>query len=103
MKASKFPVISENGNEYLVRIKKSIEYHTYHIEDVIICAIYVKRKFNLFGYQKVYGMSVYYNNWNDSIIELCKESVKQYEKEHVLPERKYKQSLEEFEKWNGKC
>jgi hypothetical protein len=103
MKISKFPVMSQMGNEYLVKIVK--------VQDEHICTVYKKVPFlmNRLRNKKVYSVSSFWFKYfvgefnhiafAKKVVEAYEDKIKQ-EDDRDMAERK---SLQEFLFWDGRC
>lgn len=106
MNLSKFPVISKNGNEYLIKIKEYAPYNIYHV-------YLYKPYINIFGkrkFKKVFSSKKenfhYGFNWEDDFIEIAKDFIETYENKNNEKENNLnskKENIEKFKKWDGKC
>ena len=89
----KFPVISENGNEYLVKIGRVRYYYS----------VGVYRKGRYFNHYL--SSKLYFINRND-FVEMAKETVRAYESEKLASEQQCalaELNRKKFEEWDGDC
>lgn len=102
---SKFPIISENGNEYRVTIDAEEDWSQY------IVRVYVQKMFlNRFTYWKFVsggnmGGRYIMQDWNYDLIKIAKHAVRKYEgsiSEHLNHRKKVNESFAKFDKWDGK-
>lgn len=112
----KFPVVSENGIEYLVEVKKCSVYVTGYYNNYYIY-LYKKKKFWIFtfhDYLNEYFMnrprSYDLKDYNFDIISTVKEEIVRYETENFDSIFAVNESYEgeekvrkDFEEWDGKC
>lgn len=103
----KFPVVSENGNEYLVSVFQDTHWHKH-----VTARVYVKRK-GLFGRDKfvciqggnMFDRSVYdEEKWNYDYIAVAMNEVRKYENRiarEIQHEINRKEGAKRFEEWNG--
>lgn len=98
----KYPVISENGDEYLVSVFPTIAYKHVNAE------VYVKRK-GLFGRKKfmLVNWSIYEESeWNYDYRAIAMNEIKKYEnrvERQNQHEINRKQGAKRFEQWNGRA
>lgn len=101
---SKFPIITESGNEYRVEIYEEYDWGQY------VASVYVKSKLLWFNRWKFvsggsFGGRYRMKEWGYNLIKIAKHAVKKYE-DNLESERIHKQRIKEsyeiFEKWDGK-
>ena len=111
----KFPVTSENGNEYLAQV--SYYDSMFYGEDVLNVDIFIKKGKSLFGKDKFVKVdnSVFEkdDSLNTDIISAVKKAVSNYEHKVSVRTKKEKlekirqdkilQSAKKFEEWDGVC
>lgn len=95
----KFPVISETGNEYLVKVNVSKWFHC----DVYDIKLYKKKKFFNIHYDSFLDEKTYYETAyfkDKSIITMVKNLIYDYE-EKLNYKYISRNKLIEFEQWDG--
>lgn len=100
----KFPVVSENGNEYLVDIYKD----TFGV----YCEVFVRERrwFGLKKFRRVAG-GIYdgwydLGNWDYDFIKIAKYAVKKHEDNVEIKlsrKRREAEGIEKFIEWDGVC
>lgn len=107
----KFPVVSENGTEYYVKIVKWIDYNSYRV--------YVYKKFKVLGVrfnslqnEHFMGHPRSYNaqNFEYDFVRMAKYEIKRMETQlaednerELLSKQGYEKGNKKFNEWDGKC
>lgn len=102
--SSKFPVTSQNGNEYQVEVFYRYDSFFGWIHEVDVYRKDTPKWYNKNRFKKVHDRK-YVMDFDGSLVDLVKDVVFEYE-ELKRQKEKRKNSLDtqfkEFEKWNGK-
>jgi hypothetical protein len=100
---SKFPVHSETGKEYMVKI-----FNGYSSDNVVV-KVYYRTNHWLLRWDRVSGKEWmgYYRleEWEYDFIDMAKNQLKLHETEVVnreINKEKFKNGLKKFKEWNGK-
>lgn len=102
---TKYPVLSEMGNEYYVTVTEiSFGYTS------VTIAIRTTGLFGRTKYKTVYGNKIGdvvfdASKWDFDYIEIARSAVKRYEEESrqaLREERLKQQGIEEFKRWDGR-
>ena len=99
----KFPVISENGNEYEVEMYRGtfgIFFVEVYVRKDFIFGIKIKRNVN--GYNETYSEE----KWNYDYVAIAKHAVQKYEEsvaEFIRRKQIESKRLAEFIEWDGDC
>lgn len=103
--ASKFPVISDSGQEYRVSVHEAVNLKQYVVKVYIQKKLFGKMSYWWFvsggAWEGRYNM----NKWDYDLVEVAKHAVKKYEDSIInnqMHKKRAKESFSEFEQWDGK-
>lgn len=100
---NKYPVISENGNTYLVSIWE--DNHGFYVVDIYVekVGLFGKKKFKQVNggfYENYYEIE----KWNYDLVTMAQHEVRKYEKKiasQIRHQKKLNNAFKEFKEWDG--